>query len=757
MSVKYLAQGISLAALAMSTVATAQAQESAAEGEYTGIVVTAQKRAENVQDIPKSVDVISAERLEDSGVTRLTELSRISPSISGSAAPVTGTPAIRGVSSFAFSIGLQGQTGVVVDDIPQPAFSSLANELSDIERVEVFPGPQSTLSGRNAAGGLINIVTRKPSFDFSARFSAEQTTDHQTRAQGFLTGPISNNLAFSVSAFANKWDGPLFNLGTNERVGGFNTWGVRGKLLWKPTDKLDVTLIGYYIKNKTTSPALISGSAYVSLDPTARYQFNPVPTVAQLLPGVEPGPFNRNVYSPANSVSRTKDRGVALQLDLDVGDLGTVRSISNWSQSDLPRRDRFIGPDIGLADPYVDVTYNSKVISQEVRLVSPDKQPFTYIIGAIYSDNDINHPYRRLGIFPANWVRGSGFASIATYGRGTFDFGQGTSLTGGLRYQHDAQKWNWTFLGTTAPYPVTSVRGGNSKYDFVSGEVSLRHAFTDTINAYVTLSRSETGRAYDLEDQTNAQSATGLQPITSEKVKNVEVGLKMQSADRRLTANFNAFYADYENYQIQTTEPLINANQVPVIRLFAIGKVVTKGVEFIGSYAPVDDLVLNFNAAYLDAQIKDYPNAACYARQTVAQGCVGGLQANLAGLSMPNTPKFNFNASVDYTLRLPSAPFDARFNVFGRYVGSRHSDLFGNPLSNLPSFMVVNTSIGLADHDDKYELTFFVNNLFNKKYYTSLGDDTFFNVAGSATTPAVVAGYARDSFRYGGVRLTAKF
>lgn len=754
--IRFIYAGASTGVLAMMLACPAGAQETTEHVAAAEIVVTAQKRVENVQDVPKSVDVISVERLERAGVTRITDLNRVSPSISGSPSPVTGTPAIRGISSFAFSIGLQGQTGIVVDDIPQPAFSSLASELADIERVEVFPGPQSSLSGRNAAGGLINIVTRRPSHEFGGNVTLEQTTDHQTRMQGFVTGPATEQLAFSLSGFLDKWDGPLRNVATGGRLGGFNTWGVRGKLLWEPTPDIDLTLIGYYIRNKSNGTALISGGPFISIDPRASYIFAPSLTLDQLVPGVTFKKYNRDVSLEDHTVSRTKDRGVALHADFDVGDLGTISSISNYSKSDLPRTDWFLGPDIGLSDPYVNVTYGSQVISQEVRLASPGNRPFTYLLGAIYSDNDISHPYSRLGIFPVNWIRGSSFASIATYGRATYSFDQGTSVTGGIRYQRDYQKWNWTFLNTVAPYDVTAVRGGKSNYDFVSGEVSLRHEFTDTVSAYVTLSRSETGQAYDLEDQNNALAGM-LQPITSEKVKNVEMGIKAQTADRRLTANLSFFYADYSNYQIQTSEPLTTPGQTPVIRVFPIGKVQTKGIEFVGVYRPIDDLSFNLNASYLDAKIKEYPNAACYSRQTEAQGCIDGFQPSLAGLTMPGTAKLNLNGSIDYRLRTDKMPFDPRFNLFMRYRSGLHTDLFGNPISYLPSLTIVNASIGLADHDDRYELTFFVNNLFNKHYYTGLGDDTFFVVGADATIPAISGGYARDSFRYAGVRLNAKF
>jgi len=222
------------------------------------ILVTANKRVENLQEVPKQIMVVTPEALTRSGVTTLRELGNAIPSISGTASGDERSPAppIRGIASFAYSIGVQSQTGVVVDDVPQPSFSSLFKELADVERVEVLAGPQSTLSGRNASGGLINIVTREPSDIFSAEAFFEHTSDRQQRLSAFMTGPLSDTLAFSVSAFSNEWGGHFRSLvETNGKrplhLGGWDAQGVRGKLRWQPNERLSSTLILYTMENTT--------------------------------------------------------------------------------------------------------------------------------------------------------------------------------------------------------------------------------------------------------------------------------------------------------------------------------------------------------------------------------------------------------------------------------------------------------------------------------------------------------------------------
>src|SRR5262249_12458579 len=143
---------------------TTAAPAAADGGALEEVIVTGQKRVENVQEVPKQVTVVNQAQLTTAGVTRITDLQNVFPSVTATdQGQNTKHPGIRGIAPIANSVGIQSQTGIIVDDIPQSTFSSLANELTDIERVEVFPGPQTTLSGRNAAGGLINFVTRSPS------------------------------------------------------------------------------------------------------------------------------------------------------------------------------------------------------------------------------------------------------------------------------------------------------------------------------------------------------------------------------------------------------------------------------------------------------------------------------------------------------------------------------------------------------------------------------------------------------------------
>lgn len=724
------------------------------------VMVSANKRMENVQEVPKSISVVTPEALTKAGVTTLSELGSAVPSIAGSASDRYVAPPIRGVASFSFSIGVQAQTGVVVDDIPQPTFSALANELSDIERLEVLAGPQSTLSGRNAAGGLVNVVTRTPSDTFSGDVMLEQTDDHQRRINAFLTGPIREDLAFSLSAFSNEWDGHLYSTGEHRRLGGWDTQGARGKLRWQVNERLSATLTAYTMETENTGAGILSAGPYVYVAPGGTWRYDTLGRSLQdMYPDVEPGAYNTRVGSTRHETRTTKDRGASLRLDYDLADGSTLSSLSSYSKADMPWKANFIavpldGLSINVSDPYSHADYKTTYKTQEFRLVSPGDQRFTYLAGVIYSDTDTWHPYQRLGVFPVNWERTISMESLALFGRGTYAVTERDALTAGLRYQRDDMGYTWEFLSTTGDTSQqTDYRAGDSSYDFVSGELSWRHDLAEDVNVYLTLASAQSGQAYDLEDNKGAQSQGGLKPLDSQKVRNVELGLKGQWLDHRLTVNANLFLANYDNYQIQTVETSDDPNAVPVIRLFAIGEVETKGLEFSSRLRATENLTLSLNGAWLDAKIKDYPNAECYARQTAEQGCnpETGLQDNLAGSRMPNTPKFKLSGQASYFVALNALPFDLELDAFYRWQSKVYFDLYGNPNLYQDAYGVLNLSAALADRSGRYRLTFFVNNVLDKNFYTNLSDDEYWS------QPAYVASYGRDSFRYSGVNLRVNF
>jgi iron complex outermembrane recepter protein len=743
---------VSLAGLSSMVLQTpAFAQDAATTGapqasEVGEIIVTAQKRAEKVQDIPKSVEVVNQAQLTEAGVTNLQDLGHISPSIQGSTALPSAPPAIRGIASFALSIGVQTKTGIILDDIPQPSYSTLANELTDVERVEVLAGPQSTLSGRNAAGGLINIVTHNPTDTFTGKINFEQTNDGQSRLGGFISGPVANQLSFSISAFYDRWDGNIINVAEGgEHIGGFDQRGVRGKLLWKPDVDLRILLSGYVTDGSFRTPGLIGGEPYVYAAPGANSILVPGSTIVGLHPGATIAPYSQEVSTPGNGTESRRNQGVSLRVDYDTS-VGTVSSLTNYSHASDPRVDLFVAYPIDGQIARADTDVRVKYFYQELRLASPaNSDKLKYLFGLVYNNTKNFEPYVREPVFPVDWNRDATVASFAAFGRVTYKVLPRVSLTGGLRFQADRLGYDFVFADGTAPEST-----GSTKYSFVSGEASLQYELTPDIKTYFTYSNAQSGKAYDLEDNVDAATPAGLTALPSETVNNYEAGIKGRVFDRRLSFSLAIFRADYQHYQVQAIQQSDgNINQTPTVRLYSLGQVRTQGVELSTTLAATNALKLGFDATYLDARILDYPGAQCYLGQTTAEGCISGLQDRRGVL--PDTSKFRMTASANYTINLPSLPFDGMVGAFYRYQTRTYFDLFGDPVETQAPYGLLNLTAGIKDHSGRYNVELFVNNVANTHYYGLLTQDGF------SSPLATYALYGRDSFRYFGGRIGMSF
>ncbi len=730
------------------------------------VLVTAQKRIENIQDVPKSVDVVTQDDFNKAATSDLNALAATVPSItstSGTSNQYSSAPAIRGIKTITSSVGVQSKTGVLVDEIAQPTFSTLANNLIDVERVEVFAGPQSTLSGRNAAGGLISITTRAPSRTPEFDVGFLRTTDGQIRGTVYGSAPINDQFAFSLSGYKDHRDGDIYSPLEGEHIGDTDNKGGRGKLQWQPSDALTATLTGYYMEGYMQRPAALGsggyGFAYVSPAAAA--------AVANYYPLWNGKKFSRETFSPEHGFSKTRDRGISLHVDYDIDRLGTLSSLTNYQKSNQPSTIvLFGGPRIGpFNEPdlkqYADIATN--YFSQELRLVSEDMDPWTYIIGGIYSESDLKQPYVRPGqVFGAiDWDRSDDIKSGALFGRATYNFTDDDSLTAGLRYQRDKNAYTWRMndiagrvINGVENYPLGDFSGASS-YGFFAGELSFKHNFTNSVNGYVTFARTESGEAYDLEnfDKSGLVGVTspgGLQPLKSEVAKSIEIGLKSHWLDDRMLFNIDGFWTKYDNYQIQSTDPSATP---PIIRTYAIGEVETKGVELSTALQATDALRFDFNAAYMDAKIVKYAGAPCYTGQEAMQGCVNNTQ-DLNGADMPEAPRWKYTAAADYTIFLPSLAFDGNFGAFYRYQGKMHFDTFNDPNTQQAAYGIMNLYAGINTHDDRYRVQFFVNNVFDKHYYTNLmSDPVLANLGG-----IVINGTTdQNAFRYAGVRLDAKF
>lgn len=726
----------------------APATAPASEPPIGEVIVTAQKRAENVQNVPQAIQVVSGAQLQAQGVVEFTDLTKVAPSlvIKPAEQPVNSSVSLRGIGTFAFSIGVEPDVAIIIDDVPVAFEARAFADLADIQRIEVLKGPQSTLYGKSASAGLINIVTPNPSTTrTTGRLNGLATSDSEYSLGGAISGPITDTLAYRVSANYDSFDGNVKNLYNGDKVNGRKLGSVYGKLAWTPTPKFQAILSANFVDGDTTI-----GRPFINLSPNANLRGDPTLPPSVWAPGVVAGPGNADVSNNFTSGNRFDALGESLKLSYDL-DFATLMSITSHDFYFLKDRlDVDEGSAAKIDNRQPDGRFTYEQWTQELRLVSPSAQPLRYTLGLFYASDDYTRRFTRGPAFSiANWYATSGSTQDAGFGQLDYDITPDTTATIGGRYQHE--KVDYTFLDHASGNAYFS---GSGSENFGTYKLALDHKFTKDVMGYVSASTGHKGQTYDLTTGFNLNRALAG-PIKPETSTSYETGVRTQFFERRLTMNITVFDATYRNFQAQGIETLPDGTVN--FRLANVGRIRTRGVEF-DSAAHLGDWTLGLDATILDAKIKSFPLAQCYALQTVAQGCIaagGGLPSHqdLAGATPPQTPKFKYTATAEYRRPIAGTPYEALLQGAYTYQTKINYNLNQDPQTIQKSYGILNLSAGVRNPSAHYDVSLFVNNVFDKQYYGNIFNSTA-TYSSQAATQVLPP---RDYRRYAGVRFNYTF
>lgn len=708
----------------------------------TEIIVTANKRAENVQKVPLAVSVVSPAQLAAAGVRNFADIGKIAPSLVVRPAeqPQNSNISLRGVGTFAFGIGVESSVAVLVDEVPLAFQARAFTDLPDVSRIEVLRGPQSTLYGKSASAGLINIITRDPTSVTQVRANALITTDQEHGANFSVSGPLSPVLGYVVSAAYNYWDGNVRNRFNGKTVNGRETLNLRGKLRFRPSDRVAFTLSGNYINGNTDV-----GRPFIRISPNARLRGQTTLTPAVVFPGVTIAENNQDISN--NFDSRTKYQGGGGYLRGEIG-LGSMNLVTITSYDRFHLKDYLDQDDTSAPGTFGNNNqigqFKSRQTTQEVRLQSPGELPFRYTVGAYYALTKFERPFVRGPVFSlANWFATARSRQLAAFVQADWTVVPQLTLTGGGRVQ--GEEVSYTYRDNLANRSFA----GSAKDTAFTYKLSARYEFTPDINAFVTYATGYKGQTYDLTTGFNANRAAAG-PIRPERSRDKELGIRSQFLNRRLTLNATLFETTYKDLQAQTIETL--ADGTTNFRLTNVGRLRTRGLELEGSLRANDDLNLNGAVTYLDAKYTSFDVAQCYPLQTAALGCTGTpSRQNLTGTRAIQSPKWKFNVGADYS---PAITADLR--GVAQFNWQYQTKVFYTPVDPQtiqPSYSIVNVGLGVRDEQRRWELVAFVNNLFDKQYYGSLVN-TAGNFGNNIATQAVLP---RDFRRYGGLRLGLNF
>ncbi|MDQ3125842.1 MAG: TonB-dependent receptor, partial [Pseudomonadota bacterium] len=383
-------------ACAFGFAGVASAQEQDGPQTIDDIIVTAQKREQNLQDVPIVVTSLSAETLQDAGVRDIKDLQILTPgmTVTSTSSEASTTARIRGVGTVGDNPGLESSVGVVIDGVYRSRNSVGFGDLGEMQRIEVLKGPQGTLFGKNTSAGVINIITEAPSF--TPEFNAELNVGNYGAmgASGSVSGPISDTLAFRLYAGRRVRDG-FMNIDTGdgprpETTDNNQDFGtVRGQLLWLPSDNVSFRLIADYSSRDEfccVGTQIRTGPTYPFIDGLSVGTGQRPPAA-----GFGPLPFSRTGYANRSDYQEVEDRGLSLEANIDLpGINGALTSVTSWRQweSVLGQDIDYTGADLLYRVNDGDYGYSVDNLTQEFRLAGSNDR-FDWLVGVFATSEDI--------------------------------------------------------------------------------------------------------------------------------------------------------------------------------------------------------------------------------------------------------------------------------------------------------------------------------------------------------------------------------
>ncbi len=687
------------------------------------LVVTAQKREQNLQDVPIGVSLLSGKAMAEAQLKNAGELATLIPTLNlqASSGPGTSSFNIRGIGTQTFSPGVDPSVSTMLDGVVMGRSGMAFLDLVDVQRVEVLRGPQGTLYGKNASGGVVHIITRDPTPEFSGTVAATAIEEGEYRVDGSVAGPITDTLGYRLTGFGVNDDGYSKNYYNDKKINDNEAFNVRGKLLWQATENLDFLLASDYSKSDCDCTAL---SVRTILPGPEQQEL-----LQQQLP-VVPSKHNQDVNNDERTFTHIRSSGYSLTANWDIADyvVTSITAYRDWQSETLVDFDDSPVNPLALTFSSPPKTDQNQ-FSQELRLASPPTDWGSYVIGAFYFEQDVDTGNTATAgvlepIVPATTRKSRTSVTsknTSLFGEVTFNIWRDWRLILGGRYTYDDLSYHTSADKTDGiifPDPGEA-RDSLDESDF-SPKVVLQWDVSDKAMAYASYVSGYKGPAFDTGlfpegvrvDPEDDSSEFAGGPVDAETSDSFEIGLKSAWLDNRLIVNIDAFYSKYHDFQAETS---LDIGPLGTIVVTNVGAVSTQGVEMDFIALPTANWSINGGIVYTDAQIDDYPNGNCSGGQKARGECPNNYQ-DLAGGQLPYTPKWKLNLSTDYTIALDSMPFNLILGANVRAQDDVLYELSQDPYTEQDAYGIVDLRAVLAGKTRGYRVTAFVKNALDKNY-----------------------------------------
>lgn len=740
------------------------------------IIITASKRAENIQDIPLSVTALGGQTLRDAGVTTFAELQELVPNLE--IIPVTDTRStsirIRGIGSVGSNAGIDPSVGVFIDGVYQGRAGMSVGDLLDIERVEVLRGPQGTLYGKNTAAGALNILTRRPDYEPSVYLEGVAGLYYDFQGRGYVNQPlIDDTLALRLAGYYSRRDGWDVNGFNNQDVNNVNKWGIRGKLLWDVTENLSILLNGDYSREDSRSfvPEIIDywagdppGDSVMNL-PFPYFPESMTPQERQDLPAdyaFNADPYDFKVWANVEPKNRVDVGGLSIDTVYEWGDY-SIRWLNAWRHyytdsqfdADFSSFDGVLAyqfvdlnqfsSELTLVSPTIDLPWDTSVEFQSglfffyMNMDTTDRNGWEQglVNAAQYACSPQNPappgscPFPS-AIFP-DPIKNINFnthetETFAAYTQAQFQLLDQLQFVAGLRFtwekktrsgSTDCERGNGTacpdigLFGPPIPYRTQDFSTNRVQYRF-----ALQYEPTENTMLYASVANGfKSGGFNQLRE-----SATNPPAFLDETSVTGEIGARTDWFDRQLVFNLTGYFTDYDDFQAQIFDGAS-------ISIRNAGQLYSYGFESDFVYLPeqVENLRLGGALSLNIARYQRFDQAANTVPDQVALAEPFNLPAavycaavscnqDLAGRVLDNAPEWNLNLFAAYEHILPGLPAYAFGRVDYSYTSSFYLDQDLDTNLFQPGYHLLNLRAGLRTEDDFIEWTLWVTNVTNSEY-----------------------------------------
>lgn len=706
---------VSAAAVQLVALAPAMAQSAGDASEARDsnvIIVTANKREQDIQDIAGAVAAVSGEALSQRGITDPSDLQYLTPSLQVGKSQGNTAFTIRGVG---FNTVGSPAVAVHVDGVfqPRPGMGDLAQ--IDVDRVEVLRGPQGTLYGRNANGGVINFLSTRPTDKFEGQFKARYASYDEIYLEGIVNVPLGDRAgARFVVAHNDQKDGFVKNVAGGPDLFDEGFTAARLALDFNVSENLKLQFTGSYVER--------DGAIYSSIGQTM-----PSTTGVRGAPFGDLFAFGGNLYAAlgaqwsalpntttANDPSSSDRKAVNVSgvIDWNVGDF-KVRSITGYQDFSEDHRSDFDGTNKTIYQGKI--IRDSETFTQELN-VSGRIGPVDLIVGGFYLDEkysqdlSINQPNGNGSFLPGALLSFVtpyyNTKAAAVFTDMTINLSDNFRISGGLRYSHDTQSTYQDFriLANIRVAPGTVISPGvqcnaalpDLKFSSTTPRVGIQYDASDNTTFYGNYTEGFKVGGYNTDGTCN-------DPYEPEEIKSFEVGVKNTLMDGKLSLNLTGFYYKYKNLQVQqiigTGVSIINAPRAEI-----------KGLEIESAWRASKSFGAFASIALLDAKYTEF---------TLPDGAQGPTPINVAGNRLNNSPKLSINLGFDVTPKVDVFGGSINFRADGSYRSETFVREINNPLleRNDPYF-IANAALTWTDASEKFLVRGFVTNLFNEVYLT---------------------------------------